>query len=179
MNEPNQQTAAEWYSGAVPAIKAIRDAGATQTILIPGTGWTGVHSWIGSGKGAAWTGFKGDPLNNFAFEMHQCLDSDSSGTHSTCMTNCSASPEAATSWLTTNGFKGFLDEFGWSTDPSCSNEGPAFMDYLSSHSNAWMGWSSWTGGPWYPWDYMFMLDPIDYIQPILERPQVTVLAAHL
>jgi endoglucanase len=179
MNEPHNQNATEWYTGAVPAIKAIRAAGATQIILIPGTGWTGAHSWVGSGNGAAWAGFNGDPLNNFVFEMHQYLDSDSSGTHGNCITNSNASLVDATTWLTTNKFKGFLGEFGWSTDPSCTNEGPAFLDYISAHSNAWLGWTWWCGGPWYPWTYMYMLDPIDYIQPILDRPQMTVLLAHL
>ncbi len=179
MNEPNQQTAAQWYTGAVPAIKAIRAAGANQIILIPGTGWTGAHSWTSSGNAAVWEGFNGDPLNNFAFEMHQYLDSDSSGTHSTCTTHCAASLVAATDWLVANKFKGFLGEFAWSTDPSCTNEGETFMDYLSSNSNVWMGWTWWCGGPWYPWDYMFMLDPIDYIEPILDHPQMAVLLAHL
>jgi endoglucanase len=179
MNEPHKQTAAQWYTGAVPAITAIRAVGATQMILIPGTSWTGAHSWVSSGNGAAWAGFKGDPLNNFAFEMHQYLDSDSSGTHSTCITNTSRSLEAATTWLTTNKFKGLLGEFGWSTQETCVSEGPAFMEYLSSNSNAWIGWTYWCGGPWYPMTYMFMLDPIDFIQPYLDRPQMAVLQAHL
>lgn len=41
MNESYNQTAAEWYIAAVPAIKAIRIVGATQLILIPGTHFTG------------------------------------------------------------------------------------------------------------------------------------------
>ncbi len=179
MNEPNQQTAAQWYSGAVPAIKAIRDAGANQTILIPGSAWTGAHTWISSGNAAAWAGFEGDPKKNFAFEMHQYLDSDSSGTHNTCVANSSASLEAATNWLATNKFKGFLAEFGWSTDSSCTNEGPPFMDYISAHSDVWMGWTWWCGGPWYPSTYMYMLDPISFTPPIVDRPQMAVLLAHL
>jgi endoglucanase len=179
MNEPHQQTAAQWYSGAVPAIKAIRAAGATQTIMIPGTFYSGAHAWNSSGNAAAWTGFNGDPLNNFVFEMHQYLDSDSSGTHSQCQVNASHSLIGATEWLVANKFKGFLGEFAWSTDPSCTNEGLAFIDYLTYNSNAWMGWTWWCGGPWYPWTYMFMLDPIDYIQPTIDRPQLEVLIAHL
>ena len=179
MNEPHQQTALQWYTGAIKAIKAIRDAGATQIILIPGTGWTGAHSWVKNGNAQVWTGFKGDPLNNFVFEMHQYLDSDSSGTHKNCITNASSSLVAATNWLSTNKYKGFLGEFGWSTDPSCTDEGPSFLDYISSHSDVWIGWTWWCGGPWYPWTYMYMLDPIDFIQPILDRPQMSVLLKHL
>jgi endoglucanase len=110
MNEPHQQTAIEWYTGAIKAIKAIRDAGATQIILIPGTSWTGAHSWISSGNAKVWIGFKDDPLNNFVFEMHQYLDTDFSGTHSICTTNTSSTLIDATNWLSTNKFKGFLRE---------------------------------------------------------------------
>jgi endoglucanase len=179
MNEPNQQTAEQWYTGAVPAIKAIRDAGATQTILIPGTGWSGAHTWNSTGNAAVWAGFKGDPQNNFAFEMHQYLDIDSSGTHNTCIANSSASLEVATDWLVTNKFKGFLGEFGWSVDPSCTKEGPALLDYISAHSNVWMGWTWWCGGLWYPSNYMFKLDPLSFTPPIVDRPQMAVLLAHL
>jgi endoglucanase len=179
MNESNQQTAEQWYKRAVPAIKAIREAGATQLILIPGTGWTGAHSWNSTGNPAVWTGFKGDPLNNFAFEMHQYLDIDSSGTHNTRTTNCSASLEVATAWVTANKFKGFLAEFGWSTDSSCTNEGSAFLDYLTSNSNVWMGWTWWCGDPWYPSNYIYTLDPISLTAPIVDRSQMAVLRAHL
>ena len=179
MNEPHKQNATEWYTGAVPAIKAIRDAGATQMIFIPGTFYTGAHAWISSGNAAAWTGFKGDPLNNFVFEMHQYLDSDSSGTHRPCKVNASHSLFGATEWLKNNTYKAFLGEFAWSTDASCDNESLAFMDYLSSNSDAWLGWTWWCGGPWYPWTYMFMLDPIDFIEPIIDKPQLATLVAHI
>ncbi|CAF1359140.1 unnamed protein product [Adineta steineri] len=179
MNEPNTQSAVQWYTGAIPSIQAIRAVGATQLILIPGTSWTGAHSWVSSGNAAAWNGFNGDPMNNFVFEMHQYLDSDSSGTHPTCGTNCFTSLQAATAWLATNGFKGFLGEFAWSNDSSCTNEGPAFLDYLSNYSNVWMGWTWWCGGPWYPSTYMFMLDPISFTAPIINRPQMALLLQHL
>ena len=48
MNEPHEQTPEEWLVGANAGIEAIRSAGAEQLILVPGTAWTGAHSWIGS-----------------------------------------------------------------------------------------------------------------------------------
>jgi endoglucanase len=179
MNEPNQQTAAQWYTGAVPAIKAIRAAGATQLILIPGTSWTGAHSWNTSGNAAVWAGFNSDPLNNFAFEMHQYLDYDSSGTHKACMTNSSLSLAVATAWLTTNRAKGFLAEFAWTTDLTCAHEGPALLNYLSGNPDVWMGWTYWCGGLLFSPTYMFLLDPLSFIPPIVDRPQMPILLAHL
>jgi endoglucanase len=179
MNEPNRQTALQWFAGAVPAIKAIRAAGATQLILIPGTSWTGAHSWVPSGNAAVWANFISDPLNNFAFDMHQYLDRDSSGTNVPCTTNSYTRLTSATAWLIANRFKGHLGEFGWTTDPSCTNEGVELMKYLSSNSNVWMGWAWWCAGPWYPSTYLFMLDPLTFAAPIGDREQMKVLLQHL
>jgi endoglucanase len=178
MNEPNKQTAAQWYEGAVPAIKDIRATGANQLILIPGTSWTGAWSWNASGNAAAWAGFNADPANNFAFEMHQYLD-DTSGTHKECYVNSSHRLDVATAWLNENKFRGFLGEFAWTTDPSCDKEAPALLNHLSENSNVWMGWSYWCAGLWFPSDYMFLLDPLSFAPPIVDRPQMPLLLAHL
>jgi endoglucanase len=179
MNEPYGLSSAQWYSGSVSAITAIRAAGASQTILIPGTFWSGAHAWVSSGNALTWSGFNGDPLRNFVFEMHQYLDRDSSGTNDPCTKNSYLRLKTATDWLNLNGFKGFLGEFGWTTDLSCIEEGPALMDHLSVNSNVWMGWTWWTAGPWYPATYRFMLNPLDFTAPIVDRPQMAVLLRHL
>ncbi len=81
MNEPHYQSAAQWAPVANAAIQAIREAGASEKILVPGTNWTGAHNWV-SGQNDTEIGAKVvDPVHNFAFEVHQYLDSDSSGTH--------------------------------------------------------------------------------------------------
>ena len=67
MNEPHNQSASEWFDSANAAIAAIRSAGAIQEILLPGTAFDGTWTWKQSA--------------NFAFEVHQYLDPDGSGTH--------------------------------------------------------------------------------------------------
>ena len=61
------------------AIAAIRKAGASNLILVPGNGWTGASSWTqnwyGTTNATAMLNIK-DPGNNFAFEAHQYLDAD-------------------------------------------------------------------------------------------------------
>ncbi len=177
MNEPHTQTAAQWQAAASTTVKAIRDAGFTGLITIPGTSFTGAHSWVSSGNAAAWAGYA-DPGNNFAFEMHQYLDSDHSGTHAPCTTGGGASRlDAATSWLATNGYKGLLGEFAWSTDPSCDAEGVALMNDMSSSSAQWIGWTWWAAGPWLG-SYMFNLDPTSFSSPV-DKPQMTTLLNYL
>jgi endoglucanase len=179
MNEPYNQTAAQWYEGAVPAIKVIRAVGATQLILIPGTSWTGAHSWNSSGNAEVWTGFNGDPLNNFAFEMHQYLDINSGGSHDACVANSSSRLLFATSWLNANKCKGFLAEFAYTVDPTCVHEAPLFLDFLSLNSNVWMGWTYWCGGLLFSKTNRFILDPVSFLPPIVDRPQMAELVAHI
>jgi hypothetical protein len=42
-----------------------------------------------------------------------------------------------------------------------------------------MGWSYWCGGLWFSPDYMLLLDPLSFAPPIVDRPQMPLLLAHL
>jgi endoglucanase len=172
MNEPHIQTAKEWRAVAEAGVYGIRRAGATQLILIPGTSWTGAHSWVSSGNAAAWVGFKD---SNFAFEVHQYLDSDSSGTHATCVVNKGATVlNAVSTWARTNRYKLFLGEMGWSQDPVCLTEGNAMMQYTLHNADVWTGWAYWSAGKWVKQDYMYMLTPTSLTVPV-DRPQMKAL----
>src|SRR5262249_11670346 len=78
MNEPNAISGSQWVSAANAAIVAIRATGATNLILVPGISWTGAHSWVSSGNSVDMLNIV-DSGSNYAFEVHQYLDSDSSG----------------------------------------------------------------------------------------------------
>ena len=80
MNEPHDMANDQWLGAANAAIAAIRKAGATNLILVPGIAWTGAHSWVPSGNAVTMLGIV-DPGHHYIFEAHQYLDSDSSGTH--------------------------------------------------------------------------------------------------
>ena len=74
MNEPHDQSASAWLGSANAAIAAIRNAGATQEILVPGSYWDGAWSWTTTDNATViGTGVQ-DPAHNFAFEVHQYLD---------------------------------------------------------------------------------------------------------
>ena len=104
MNEPNSQNATTWAASNNAAIQAIRDAGATQKILVPGTYWDGAHSWVSSDNDTAIGLGTVDPLNNYAFEVHQYLDSNSSGTSATAVSATIGSErlKAITDWARAN-----------------------------------------------------------------------------
>ena len=188
MNEPNAQTPAQWKTAALGAHDAIRKLGIVkQMILLQGTNWDGASSWTSGSKnnGAAWSGYKADP--NVAFEVHQYLDSDSSGTHPVCEVGVGSSRlVSVTGWARTNHFKLFLGEFGWSADQyqgvetNCGAEARIFMSYLDQNKDVWGGWSYWNGGSWaFYGNYMYGVQPTGSVGSYMEKPQMSILAGSL
>ena len=153
MNEPNIQTPSEWHDSAIAAIKAIRGISKTQIITIPGTYFTTAATWTTNGNASVWIGYK-DPVGGpFFFEMHQYLDSNYSGSSSTCVSGSGSNDlTGATNWLSTNGYKALLGEFDWynscnsanTVSAQCVTEGNNLLHALSS--SVWAGWTWWGSG---------------------------------
>ncbi|MCJ8149215.1 glycoside hydrolase family 5 protein [Shinella sp. H4-D48] len=176
MNEPHDVPATQWLASANAAIAAIRETGATNLVLVPGTIWSGAHSWEeerdGGANGTVMLGIQ-DPADNNAYEVHQYLDGDFSGKASTCERADDAvkALERFTDWLKRNGKRGFLGEFGGSAEPACL-DGLARMTALVHRENAvWTGWTYWAAGDWWP-----ASEPLN-IQPTADgdRPQLAAL----
>lgn len=188
MNEPHDMPTEQWLAAANAAIAAIRAAGAQNLILVPGNAWTGAHSWSDSWYGTPnATAMRGvvDPAHNFAFEVHQYLDSDSSGTSAQIASSTIGSQRLAgfTSWLRSNGYRGFLGEFavaGSTIGAGIGDEALSDMlGYLEDNSDVWRGWTFWAGGPWWG-EYMFTLEPQNLGQANeADRPQLAVMQPHL
>ena len=165
MNEPNKQSAEDWAAIAQAAIYAIRKTGAKQKILVPGTRWSGAHSWLKgfatSSNAEALKNIK-DPANNMAFELHQYFDNDSSGTKPQCVSDDIGVQRitAATEWLRANKQKGFLGEFGASVDPVCLTALGKTLNYMKENKDVWIGWTYWAGAKWFG-KYMFNIYPPD------------------
>lgn len=155
------------------AINGIRAAGATtQYIFVEGNSWSGAHSWTDNNDN-----LKGltDSADKIVFEMHQYLDSDSSGTSETCVSSTIGKErlESATSWLQTNNLKGFIGEFAGGVNSVCEEAVEGMLSYMSDNSDVWMGAEWWAAGPWWG-SYMYSMEPTDgpaystYL-PILEK----------
>ena len=176
MNEPHGIDAAAWADAAQAAITEIRAAGARNLVLVSGTGWDGAHNFVsGDGYGAANAPALArvrDPANNMAFEVHQYLDSDFSGTHPDCVTPDAARPLIApvTDWLRAHHQRGFLGETAATGTPDCLSTLAALLSAVDAAPDAWLGWAYWAGGPWWG-DYMFSVEPKEG----RDRPQMAVL----
>jgi cellulose 1,4-beta-cellobiosidase len=179
MNEPHTMPTEQWLAAANTALAAIRNAGATNVVFVPGNAWTGAHSWnqnyYGTPNGTVMKGVV-DPGNNFVFEVHQYLDGDSSGTSDTCVSTTIGVERLQdfTSWLRTNGYRGFLGEFAGGANTTCDQAVDAMLSFVESNRDVWTGWAWWAAGPWWG-DYIFTLEPKDGA----DRPQMATLAEHL
>jgi endoglucanase len=179
VNEPHSMATETWLAAANAAIAAIRAAGASNLVLVPGNGWTGAHSWTadyyGTPNGTVMTGVV-DPTGPFAYEVHQYLDADSSGTSEVCVGETIGSERVAafTAWLRDHGARAFLGEFAGASDATCDAAVEDLLDHLDANRDVWIGWAWWAAGPWWG-DYMFSLEPDDGV----DRPQMAILRGHL
>ena len=173
MNEPHGIAATDWAASAQVALDDIRATGADNLVLVPGTSFTGAHSWL-SRNADAFAGFT-DPLDNMAYEVHQYLDADFSGTSATCRSETIGvdSLTGFTGWLRDTGSRGFLGEFGVGPNATCLRALDLMLDYLTDNGDVWDGWTYWAAGAWWPTDYPFSVQP----RPDgSNNPQMAVLA---
>jgi endoglucanase len=159
MNEPYEQAAAQWLTAANGAIAAIRTAGATQEILVPGTHYTGGSSWTTSDNASVMTGVV-DPDKNFAVEIHQYLNADGSGMDTSVVSPTIGVERltAVTQWAEDNGIHLFLGEFGSGSDAASLTANQNMLTYMAQHTDVWQGATEWGGGPWWG-NYGFATDP--------------------
>lgn len=156
-NEPHDQDTQTLVRVLNAAIAAIRDAGARQLILAPGNGWSGGHAWLSRGNAAMLD--VTDPGDNMAYDVHQFLDRDASGTHAQCAENAGARLTRFTEWARTNRRRAFLSEFGGGSNPECLRELEALLTHLRDNRDVWVGWTAWGAGPWWDEDYPLRLEP--------------------
>lgn len=174
MNEPNVQSPQEWLSGANAAIAAIRQAGARQLVLVPGSSWDGALNWTRSRNGEVMGGVD-DPGHNFVYEVHQYLDKNSSGTTSDVEVGSGAgSLVAFTQWARARRVKGFLGEFGFAATPDAMAEGQDLLRYMADNKDVWRGWTYWAAGQWWG-TYAFSVEPG---KDGTDKPQMQVLLQH-
>jgi endoglucanase len=161
-------------------IAAIRETGADNLVFVPGNGWTGASGWTDDLYGTPNADVMGgavDAADNFVFEAHQYLDSDSSGAADECVSESVGAErlKAFTNWLRDNGFRGFLGEFGSYATPTCFRALDNMLAYMGDNADLWLGWSWWAAGPWWG-DYPLSIEPNGGTG---DKPQMVLLSRHL
>ena len=154
-----------------------------QLVLVPGNAWTGAHSWTqnwyGTPNSQVMNGVV-DSANNFAFELHQYLDADYSGTNANCQSATIGSQKLAdvTAWLSSNGKKGFLSEVAGGNIATCQAAIADMLGYMKQHQDVWIGFTWWAAGPWWG-NYMFTLEPQNLGSSPVDAPQLAWLTPYL
>lgn len=174
MNEPYGIATQTWLAAANAAIAGIRDAGATQLILVPGNGYTGAWSWYDNWYGASNAAVMGgvvDPRDRYAYELHQYFDHGYAGTSPTCRSGSGAAQLIeVTAWLRAHGKQGFLAEFAGAANPGCEAAVENALTFVHANADVWLGWTWWAAGPAWPDDYIFTLEPTKDFS--VDRPQL-------
>jgi endoglucanase len=183
MNEPAGITPSRCRDIMEWVVNAIRGRTvALNRILVAGSFYTGAYSWLTIGNAQAFEGFA-DPAGNFAFEMHQYFDNDSSGTQGICALNADQRLQAATAWARARGYQIHLGEF-MGGDPAvtgqeaCGTVVPAACAYMLANRDVWCSWTAWGGGSRWNSTYIFRLDPMSYSAPV-DTPQFDLIEPYI
>ena len=177
MNEPQVKTASAWLPAVNAAIGAIRSAGASsQEILISGVGWDGGATWTTNGN-ASVLGAPGaivDPAHNYAFEVHQYLDADASGTSSTVVSTSIGVQrlQAITAWAQATGNKLYLGETGVASDATSLAALDNMLTYMKANSAVWQGADYWAARSDWNSSYIYSAEPT---LGLLDKAQMSVL----
>lgn len=81
-----------------------------------------------------------------AFDIHEYLDSNFSGSNSVCSSLASTYLAPLTSWLQTYGFKAMITEFGAANGTQCDGYVTNIINYMADN-DVYIGWSAWAAGP--------------------------------
>jgi endoglucanase len=159
MNEPTGIDAEPWLHIVNGTLARIRTADARQLVLVPGVAYTGAHSWLSSGNTIL--AAVEDPARRFAFDVHQYFDHDSSGTHPEAVSGLIGAERivAFQTWARQHGFTALLGEFNGGRNPAALNALADICQEMDANPDVWLGWAAWAGGPRWPEDEMFNLEP--------------------
>jgi len=160
MNEPFDMPAKDWRGIAQSALNVIRATGAQGLVLVPGVAWSGAHSWMGDDTNNRIMSEIIDPIGHMAFEVHQYLDTDSSGTNPKAVSRTIGTErlQAFQEWARKHKARAFLGEFGSGKGATGLAAMAGMLKEVSKNRDIWIGWTAWAAGPWWPDDDKFSLE---------------------
>jgi endoglucanase len=171
-NEPHDMKTSTLVSAYNAAIVAIRAAGATNTVLVSGNGYSSASGWNSLiyvdgefSTNATHMLQVVDSTNNIVFEAHQYLDSNGSGAGTECVSTTIGAERLATftNWLKTNGKRGYLGEFGTPNTATCQSAVIGMLQHMKDNASVYFGWTWWAAGSKWDWDpknpYILNLEP--------------------
>ncbi|MCA0256838.1 MAG: cellulase family glycosylhydrolase [Proteobacteria bacterium] len=159
MNEPHDIDPDLWMNTAQVATDAIRAADADNKILVSTVNWSSADAFNDAAYQQALDAYGrySDPDGNFAFEVHQYLDEDSSGSGHAVEGKGATVLEGVTEWARAHGYELFVGEFGVHADGENAGEYVDFLNFMDANADVILGWTAWGAGEWWSTDYGYYL----------------------
>ncbi|KAI5917406.1 endoglucanase 2 [Camillea tinctor] len=161
MNEPHDLDIDTWAQTCQAAVTAIRNAGASeQMILLPGSNFDSAATLVSGGSAAALmkvTNPDGS-TDGLLLDIHKYLDVDNSGTHAACTTDNTEAFGEVAQFLRENGRKGLVSETGASSDASCFTSFCAQNAFINANADVFVGLVGWAAGS-FDTSYILSLTP--------------------
>ncbi len=178
-NEPHDTPATQWFGAAQAAITAIRKAGFSNAIFVPGIGYTGAENWTSANS----TEFMKliDPQKNLVVSVHMYTDQNSGGFDTTIVSPTVFVDRVTrvTNWAKQNNIRIHISEFAVSASNSLAQTTiDNLTNYIYNNSENLIGGSFWAYGPPSWWSgYQFTLDPTNNYST--DSPQMRLLSAFI
>ncbi|KAL1951468.1 hypothetical protein VTO73DRAFT_617 [Trametes versicolor] len=149
MNEPHDIPSVQtWVDSVQFVVNAIRQAGATNFLLLPGSSWASAQAF--PTEAGPYLVKVTDPLggtDKLIFDVHKYLDSDNSGTHPDCTTDNVDVLKTLVSFLQQNGNRqAILSETGGGNTASCETLLNNELSFVKSAFPTLVGFSVWSAG---------------------------------
>lgn len=156
MNEPHDSAGTNdfnmdiWANTLQTVVYAIRDAGATsQIILLSPSNYANAIDFPNRADALRRVVNRDGSTTNLIFELHQYFDS-AGGTTTGCNDVLAAKFETVGNYLRGIGRQAFIGELGGGNGQDCINIICPVLDVLNNYGDAFIGWSSWAAGNWWP-----------------------------
>lgn len=147
MNEPHDLDVNAWAETAQAAVTAIRNAGANNTILLPGSDYASLGAFQhNSGSAMATVSNPGGGHANIVFDVHNYIDSTSAGTSAECTQDPCAQIDALATYLRSAGRKVMMTEFGGGNTASCQALVCKALAAVNKNSDVFIGATTWSAG---------------------------------
>jgi endoglucanase len=174
MNEPHDIGAIQWLHSAQSAILRIRQTGARNRILVSSSNWDSASHFVADGD--VWNRIV-DPADNLAFEVHQYVDANNTGTHLDCPDTSVgiAAVRSVTQWMQENRRQVFLGEFGGSARQECLTALAQMLHFVQQHADVWLGWTYFAGGRGWADSDILSIQPTSNV----DKPQMKLLSEYI
>ncbi|THH28296.1 hypothetical protein EUX98_g5893 [Antrodiella citrinella] len=149
MNEPHDlPSVATWVDTVQQVVTAVRTAGATNFLLLPGSSYSSAQAFP-TEAGPLLVQVT-DPLGNtdkLIFDVHKYLDSDNSGTHADCVTDNVDVLTTLVQFLQANGNRqALLSETGGGNTASCEQMVGTELAFVKTNYPTLAGFAVWAAG---------------------------------